>query len=69
NKRSIKNITKTTKKMINKGWNKEAKAFSKKTPSLTKALKKFKWQKAGKWGAIVGGCILAYNFLFGGKKS
>lgn len=69
NKNSIDNITKETKKMIKNGWDKEAKAFSKKTPFLTKALKKFKWQKAGKWGAIVGGCILAYNFLFGGKKS
>lgn len=69
NKKSIKDITKSTKKMIKNGWDKEAKAFSKKTPFLTKALKKFKWQKAGKWGAIVGGCILAYNFLFGGKKS
>lgn len=69
NQKSIKDITKSTKKMINKNWDKEAKAFSKETPLLTKALKKFKWQKAGKWGAIVGGCILAYNFLFGGKKS
>lgn len=71
-KSTNKNINKVKTKMRKMGlenWDKEAKAFSKKTPFLTKALKKFKWQKAGKWGAIVGGCILAYNFLFGGKKS
>ncbi len=36
--------------------------------NLTKALKNFKWKKAGKYGAIAAGAGIVLGWLFGGKS-
>lgn len=47
-------------------WDESAKAFKKDTPeALTKAYKNFKWNKAGKFGAIAAGAGLLLGYLFG----
>jgi hypothetical protein len=51
-------------------WDSTAKAFRADAPeTLTKAVKNFKWAKAGKFGAIAAGVGLALGCLFGGSKS
>ncbi len=50
-------------------WNTEAKTLAEGAPqNLTKAVNKFKFAKAGKYGLLAAGVGLALGWLFGGKS-
>ena len=55
-------------------WNKDRKAFKagstkEITQACEKSLSKFKWQKAGLWGAIAAGVVVAGSWLLGGSSA
>ena len=63
------NTTKETLGKMTKYWDDTAKAFKKDAPeALTKAFKKFKWNKTVKGGAIAGAVGLVLSWMFGNNK-
>lgn len=67
---TVKNLRTTLNGEVAAHWDDAAKAFKESAPeALKNATKNFKWQTAGKWGAIAAGVGLVLGCLFGGDKA